>query len=75
MNEFNDKGEPHGYWKSTVSETHYNNGVKQGKYKNYWDMNFKRIFCRGNYHMNERTNTWEWYDTDGKTLYRKEFYL
>ena len=75
MNQYNDKGEPHGYWEDGIKKVNYLNGIKHGKYENYWDTNYKKIFCRGNYHMNRRINLWEWYKMDGKTLYRKDFCL
>lgn len=75
MNQNNQYGQRHGYWEYSFKKVNYLNGIKHGKYENYFDPEFKRIFCRGCYNMNRRTNLWEWYDSDGKNLYKKEFYL
>ena len=75
MNEFNDRGERHGYWEYMRKKVNYYNGEIHGHYENYWDDKFKRIFCKGKYNMIQRIGQWVWYDSDGKSLYRKEFYL
>ena len=75
MNQYNENDEPHGYWKGIFTEVHYNNGVKQGNYKEYYDTEHKDLYCKGQYNNDEKTNMWKWYDEDGKSLYKKEFYL
>ena len=78
MNQYNDKGEFHGYWENysyqnlLLSKGNYINGIKNGYWEGYWSNGI--IDYKGNFTNDGPTGYWEWYNDEGE-LVDKEFYL
>jgi len=77
MNEYNDDGQPHGYWEEldqdgviTLGKGYYNNGINEGYWEYYseWGLLFK-----GNYKNGDFDGHCVWYEKNGTC--EKEFYL
>jgi antitoxin component YwqK of YwqJK toxin-antitoxin module len=78
MNEYNDKGEPHGYWETYHSgdKVKYKGNYINGLCNGYWEGYYVNgnIKCKVNFINGLFTECCEWYDSDGG-IFQKEFYL
>ena len=74
MNQYNDKGNKHGYWDMGDYVINFYNGILHGEYISYWYKDKKYIYTKGYYYMGEHHGYWE-YIRRNETLYRKSFYL
>ena len=74
MNEYNDKGQRHGYWEYDTIKINYSNGHRHGTIESYWNEEKTMLFFKGNYNMNKETGYWKEWCSNGE-LRIKEFYL
>jgi len=78
MNQYNDKGERHGYWEgyrgngNLWSKGNYVNDKRNGCWEFYWGNG--KLQWVGNYNNGEQTDCWNWYDINGN-LTEKVFRL
>ncbi len=69
MNEYNDKGERHGYWEKYYLngnldwKGNYVNDRRNGRWKFYWQNG--KLQWVGNYNNGIRVGCWDWYNTKG----------
>ena len=78
MNQYNEKGEPDGYWERYfINEKLSTKGTYiNGKRHGYWEYYFRngKFHWRGSFNNDQLIGYWEWYDIDDK-IEKKEFYL